>query len=148
MDADKQTTVIEVNGVKLEVDLRTAKRIDTLRIGDRVKCLTKEYSTMKTFPGVVVGFEPFPSLPTIVVAYISDTYGSGSLIFKGFNAETKDFEVIADIDNNPLQVEKASVLQRFDRDIDKKKREFEELEAQRQYFLDHFGRYFTTLEED
>jgi hypothetical protein len=139
----EDTMVVEVNGVKLEVDLRTAKRIDTLRIGDRVKCLVKEYSTMRTYPGVVVGFEPFPTLPTIVVAYVTDIYGSGCLSFKSFNTETKDFEVVADLDNNPLQVEKESILGRFDREIDKRQREKEELEAQRKFFVDHFGRYFT-----
>jgi hypothetical protein len=62
---DKQTTIIEIGGVKLEVDLRSAKRIDELKIGSRVKCLQKpSYGEMKTLPGVIVGFEPFPSLPT------------------------------------------------------------------------------------
>jgi hypothetical protein len=142
MSEDKQTTIIEINGVKLEVDLRTARRIDTLHVGDRVKCLVKSYSSMKTLPGIVVGFDPFPSLPTIVVAYIDDGYMSDALKFQSFNAGTKDFEVVADLDNNPLQCEKANVVARFDRDITKKQHEVEELEAQKQFFIDHFGRYF------
>jgi len=31
--------IIEINGVKLEVDLSTAKRIDEFRVGDTVKVL-------------------------------------------------------------------------------------------------------------
>ena len=73
-----QTAIVEVNGIKLEVDLRTAKRIDQLTdqltIGSRVKCLVKQYSDFKTVPGVVVGFEPFEKLPTIVVAYLDTDY--------------------------------------------------------------------------
>ena len=140
---DKQTTIIEINGVKLEVDLRKAKRVDNLKIGDRVKCLVKGYgSTMNTYAGVVVGFEPFPSLPSIIVAYLNLDYSSGTLKFKTFNAETKDFEVVADIDNNALEVDKINILSVFDRDADKKRQELAEIEDKRAYFISHFGRYF------
>ena len=145
---EKQTTVIEVNGVKLEVDLRSAKRIDTLRIGDRVKCLVKGYGgSMSTYAGVVVGFEPFPSLPTMVIAYLDSGYSSGTLKFQSFNAETKDFEVVADIDNNALEVDRENILQRFQREIDELKRKQEEIEQKRDFFLAHFGRYFANHAE-
>ena len=140
---EKQTTIIEVNGVKLEVDLRTARRVDNLRIGDRVKCLVKGYGgAMSTHAGVVVGFEPFPSLPSIVVAYLDTGYSSGTLKFKTFNAKTEDFEVIADLDNNALEVDRGDILAQFDREAWKKRQELEELEAKKAFFLAHFGRYF------
>ena len=139
---DKQTTIMEINGVKIEVDLRNAKRVDNLKIGDRVKCLVKGYgSTMNTYAGVVVGFEPFPSLPSIIVAYLNLDYSSGTLKFKTFNAETKDFEVVADIDNNALEVDKINILSVFDRDADKKRQELAEIEDKRAYVISHFGRY-------
>ena len=145
---DKQTTIIEINGVKLEVDLRTAKRVDTLRIGDRVKCLVKGYGgSMSTHAGIVVGFEPFPSLPTIVVAYLDTGYSSGTLKFQTFNSETKDFEVVADIDNNALEVDKGHILAQFDRDASKKRQELDDIEAKRAFFMAHFGRYFEALAE-
>lgn len=140
-------TIIEVNGIKLEVDLRSARRIDTLAIGSRVKCLRKGYGgDMTTFPGVVVGFEPFPTLPTIVVAYLDTGYGSKGMVFKSFNAETKDFEVVADLDNNALEVDRANVLANFDREIDKKQREIDEMKAHRDFFLAKFGSYFKAPE--
>lgn len=40
MDDGKR--IIEIDGVKIEVDLRTAKRIDTYRVGDNVKILNKD----------------------------------------------------------------------------------------------------------
>lgn len=141
--SEKQTTVIEVNGVKLEVDLRTAKRIDQLQIGSRVKCLVKSYDSFETKPGVVVGFEPFPSKPSIVVAYLETGYGNAGLKFKTFNDATKDFEIVADIDNNALEVDKVGVVEHFDREIAKKELELRDLREKKQFFLDKFETYFT-----
>jgi hypothetical protein len=141
---DKQTTIIEVNGVKLEIDLRSAKRIDNLRVGDRVKCLVKGYGgSMTTHAGIVVGFEPFPSLPSIVVAYLETGYASSGLKFKTFNAKTEDFEVVADIDSNALEIDRESILDNFDRETDKKRQELAEIQSKRAFFLAHFGRYFS-----
>lgn len=36
--------IVEINGIKMEVDMRHAKTIDTYKIGDRVKVLVKQYS--------------------------------------------------------------------------------------------------------
>jgi hypothetical protein len=141
---EQQTTIIEVNGVKLEVDLRTAKRVDQLRIGDRVKCLAKNYNGMSTHAGVVVGFEPFPSLPTIVVAYLDTGYASGTLKFQSFNKETKDFEIVSDLDNNALEVDKASILAGFAREEAKLEQDLQNVRDKRNFFLAHFGRYFNT----
>lgn len=141
---EQQTTIIEINGVKLEVDLRNAKRIDQLQVGSRVKCLTKGYGgEMSTRPGVIVGFEPFPSLPTIVVAYLDIGYGSAGLKFKSFNKETKDFEVVADLDNNALEINRQEVIDFFEREISKKELELREVREKKTFFLAHFGRYFS-----
>lgn len=141
------TTVIEINGIKLEVDLRTAKRIDTLRIGDRVKCLVKKYNEWETLPGVVVGFEPFDQLPTIVVAYLDRSYPTSNLILKSVNAQTKDFEIVVDIDRNALEIDKGKVLDQFETELRKKRLEIEEIEMKRVYFLKHFARYFPEIRE-
>ena len=39
--SDEQKRIVEIGGVKIEVDLRTAKRVDSYRVGDPVKVLTK-----------------------------------------------------------------------------------------------------------
>lgn len=139
---EKQTTIIEVNGVKLEVDLRSAKRIDELKVGSRVKCLVKKYDGFATYAGVVVGFEPFPTRPTIVVAYLENNYGSAALKFMSFNADTKDFEIVSDLDHNAMEIDKADVLAQFDRNADVKRAELREIEDKKAFFLAHFGRYF------
>ena len=100
----KETTIIEINGVKLEVDLRHAKRIDELTIGSPVKCLVKKYESYAVYPGIIIGFEPFLSLPTIVVAYLeTDTYNA-DIKFVAFNTNTKDFEIVLDVDFQGLSL--------------------------------------------
>jgi hypothetical protein len=34
---EENKRIVEIDGVKIEVDLRSAKRIDTFRVGDNVK---------------------------------------------------------------------------------------------------------------
>ena len=141
-----ERTIIEVNGVKLEVDLRTAKRIDQLKVGDRVKVLLKTYSDYKVHAGTVVGFEPFTKLPTIIVAYLDIDYNGATVKFVYFNAETKDTEIVAAIDNDQLDVNKADVLGRFDREIEKKQAEADDLRQRRAFFETQFRAYWTYSE--
>ena len=52
--------IIEINGIKLEVDLSTAKRIDEFRVGDNVKVLRKGYNdNFEVLAGVIVEFVNF-----------------------------------------------------------------------------------------
>lgn len=144
--SEDQTRIIEINGIKMEVDLRHAKRVDTLRIGDKVKCLVKSYGNqMNVHTGVVVGFEPFPSLPTIVVAYLDVGYAAGIKIIS-INQNSTDIEIIPDIDNQSLEINKSDILALMDREMDKKQLELDEISKKRAYFIAHFGRYFNTEE--
>ncbi len=68
VNKNKENKIIEINSVKLEVDRRSAERVDQIQVGDRVKVLNKQYSDYKVYHGVVIGFEPFEELPTIIVA--------------------------------------------------------------------------------
>lgn len=137
-----EKTIIEVNGVKLEVDLRTAKRIDTLQVGDRVRVLTKESGKHQVYHGTVIGFEPFENLPTIIVCYLEKDYWGAKIKFLYYNAQSTDVELIASIDNDQLAIEKSSVLKTMDSEIQKKRNELDDLEAKRGYFLDNFRAYF------
>ena len=40
----EEKRIVEIDGVKIEVDLRTAKRVDSYKVGDNVKILEKEKS--------------------------------------------------------------------------------------------------------
>ncbi len=138
-----EKTIVEINGVKMEVDLRHATIVhENLHVGSKVKVLAKsDYSGPQVWPGVIVGFEPFPSLPTIIVAYMDTSY-SGGLKFAHINSKSADkWELVPSVDDE-LPLAKGDVLSRFDLDIEKKQAELGELNAKRAFFLRHFNAYF------
>lgn len=136
-------TTIEIQGTKLDVDLRDAKQVNTLRVGDRCRLLKKsDYSPHKIHRGVVIGFEPFPTLPTVCVAYLEHEYASTELKFAYVNAASKDVELVASIDDDSAALDKADVLRNFEREIAKKHTEISELEQKRDYFLRMFRTYW------
>lgn len=139
---EQTKTVIEVNGVKLEVDLRTAKRVDELRVGDRVKVLVKQYSEYKVHAGTIIGFEPFENLPTVIVAYLDIDYLGVNVKFVYFNAQSKEVEIVKAIDDDQLDVSKRDLCASFDRDIAKKEMEISELRQKKSFFLERFGEYW------
>lgn len=138
-----EMTIVEINGVKMEVDLRHAKIVhENLRVGTKVKVLTKnDYSGPSVYAGVIVGFEPFPSLPTIIVAYI-DTSFTGGLKFAYINSKSAEkWEIVPALDDE-LPIAKNDVLAQFDRQIEQKEAELRDLNAKRDFFLRHFNAYF------
>src|SRR6266849_2566207 len=143
MEGEK--TIIEVNGVKLEVDLRHARRVDELRVGDRVKVLNKDYSGYKVHAGTVIGFEPFKNLPTIIVAYLEKDYTGANVKFLHFNAESNEIEIIKAIDDDSMDIDKAGVLRQLDGAIAKKRAEIEDIARRRAYFLENIQAYWAPV---
>ncbi len=134
--------VIEINGIKLEVDLSTAKRIDEFRVGDNVKVLRKEYSdSYKIEAGVIVEFVNFKELPTVVIAVFNQDYSGVNIDFINFNAETEGVEIMPCCEHE-LKLEKCRVMDKFDIEIEGKRRQLEELINKRDYFEKHFQKYF------
>lgn len=142
--ADQNKTIVEINGVKLEVDLRYARRIEEMRVGDRVKVLKKKYDGHEVLPGIIVGFEPFNQLPTIVVAYVENTWDAASVKFLHFNAKSKDDEIVAAADED-FTPDRDRIIASFDKMIATKQREIETIEAQRRYFENNFRQYWSKV---
>lgn len=136
-------TVIEINGVKMEVDLRSATRVDTVKVGTHVKVLVKDsYGEPKVRPGVVVGFEPFETLPTIIVCYIDITWDSAKLEFAAINDKTKDkYEMVVSVDDD-ISFTKQDVLTKIERERQSLRDKLAELDRKERYFLEHFNKYF------
>lgn len=144
--SDSHFRTVEINGVKMEVDLRTAKRIDTLKVGSRVKVLVKQYGgdTFKTHPGVIVGFDDFINRPSITVAYLATDYSSSSIKFVAINKDSgTDIEIIADVNEKTLEVSRDDVLCRMDAEIEQHRRSIEEVEDRKAYFLRYFSAWFS-----
>lgn len=142
----EQMKTIEINGVKMEVDLRHAKRVDELRVGDRVKVLKKDYSEYKVNNGVIIGFEPFSKLPTIIVAHIEVGYSDAKILFTHYNEQSKDVEVVKAIDDDHHALDKTHILKQIDRQIEVKQQEINDYQAKKEYFLDKFKTYWEPVE--
>jgi hypothetical protein len=135
--------IVEINGIKMEVDMRHATRIDTLVVGSKVKVLIKsDYSAPEVKSGVVVGFEAFKDLPTIIVCYLNISYSEAKLEFAYINSDSaKKYDIVLSVDEE-LPVEKSDVLSRMDKEIAKKHEEIADIERKRDYFLKNFDHYF------
>ena len=139
----EHTRIVEINGIRVEVDLRTAKRVDSFRVGDPVKVLKKSYGdNYNTYPGIISGFDEFKELPTITVAYMNN----GNLEFAGINAKAKDIEIVL-ADRDTLHMEKADVLRLMDRQLAEAEMKVADLKQRREYFLARFGSYFAPAEQ-
>ena len=132
---------IEIDGVKVAVDMRTVKKIDVYRVGDNVKVLKKSYDTYHTYSGVIVDFVNFKELPAIVVAYFIQDYSSTSIEFETITKDTKDIEIAPCLPQE-LSINKNRVIDKFNYEIEQQQHKVDELKAKRDYFLENFGKFF------
>lgn len=138
-----EKTVIEIGGIKLEVDMRTARRVDEMKVGDRVQVLIKSsYGSPSIYPGLIIGFKPFASLPSIEVAYIASSFSSAELKFVTINAQSKDHEIIKSVDDDGLAIDREQLLKTFAAQIAQKQKEIQEIELRRDYFERNFRAYW------
>ncbi len=133
---------IEINGIKVEVDLRTCKRIDTFKIGDNVKVLKKQYGEeYKVYSGVIVDFVNFKERPALVVAYFENSYSGVNIKFETITKDSKDIEIAPCLPHE-MKLNKDRVVDKFDIEIAAKEREADELRQKKQYFIDNFEKFF------
>ena len=137
---EENKRIVEIDGVKVEVDLRTAKRVDIYKVGDNVKILDKEYSDYKVKPGIIVDFAEFQELPTIVIAIFDEGSWSSppSIKFIYYNEKTADKTEIVAASEDEIRLTKDGVIEKFEREIQKKKNEYMDLQNQLDYFKKHF----------
>ena len=69
---------IEVNGITYSVD-ESMFITEEIKVGDNVQILKKDYSTWKTYPGVVVQILPFDDKPAVEVVYVDCSYSSAEV---------------------------------------------------------------------
>jgi len=144
----KTTKIIEINGVKFEVDARTAtlRQVQTIRIGARVKVLKKKYTDQfEVHHGVVVGFEPFEKTPTVIIAYIESQYASSPDIkFLYYTAKSEEQVIISD-ENDRESLQASNITAQIDKQIQQKRNEIQDLEDRKAYFLKNFQSYWNPL---
>ena len=137
----EEKRIIEINGVKLEVDLRSARRIDEFEVGDSVKVLDRRNDKNEMRSGVITDFANFKDLPTIMVAvYKAGSYwDKPSVEFIPFNANTEGIEIVG-VSAEETIVSRETVVQKFDDEIAKKRDELNDLIIKRDTFVKYFGR--------
>ena len=133
--------IIEVNGVKMEIDLRQAKVIDNYKVGDYVKILVKSYSDYKSYIGNIIGFDNFKKNPTIVIAYLKNEYSTASIEFAYYNSTSEDIELTS-LNDWDIPLKKSTILEQFNKEILKKEQEIQEMKNKANVFEQLFGKYF------
>ena len=131
--------IIEINGVKMEVDLRQAKVVDSYRVGDSVKVLEKRYNeTYEVNYGAIIGMADFQKLPTIELLVVNH---DGNVKFLSYNANTKDTE-IAPLNPQEIRFDYENIFQILDRKIQQEENELREAKERKRAFVDAFGTIF------
>lgn len=133
--------IIEINGVKMEIDLRQAKVIDNFKVGDTIKVLTKVYDGYKSHIGMIVGFDEFQKLPTIVVAYLDIDYSTAAIKFVYINDATKEAEICR-INDWGIPYSKQQILDKINVELNKKEQELKDIQTRKEVFLNMFGKFF------
>ena len=140
--SDEHVRIIEVSGHKFEVDLRTAKKVDQFKVGDRVKVLVKQYGdNYRTYPGVIVGIDAFKALPTIVIAYIEALANDGEIKFAYLNAKSEGIEICPMCEDDILPT-RQTIAMKFDKAIAAKQREIDDIASRKEFFLRQYGTSF------
>lgn len=144
---EESKRIIEIDGVKVEVDLRTAKRVESFKVGDNIKILDKEYDTYKVKPGIIVDFAEFQELPTMVIAVFDEGLWSSTpnISFIYYNKNTSKKVEIVSCSEDEIKVSKEGVIERFEREIQKKKNEYEDLKNKLEYFKTHFLKVYKEI---
>ena len=136
----EEKRIIEVNGVKLEVDLRRARRIDEFKVGDTVKVLDKRNDRNELKTGVITDFANFKTLPTIMVAVYQegDYWHKPNIEFIPYNADTEGIEIVG-VSAEEIIVSRETIVNKFDDEIAKKRDELNDLIMKRDTFVKYFG---------
>ena len=132
------TQQIEVKGQSFEVQTQAVVR-STIKIGDRLRILKKStYSDPVVCDGIVIGFEPFKTLPSIVIAYIDDTYSNIDVKFLVWNDSTKDVEITVALDD-PFKKNLDHYATRIEQKATKLEQEAREVRQKLDYMRSKFG---------
>lgn len=137
---EENKRVVEINGVKLEVDMRYARRIDEFKVGDTVKVLDKRNDKNELKTGVITDFANFKELPTIMVAvYKAGSYWEKPNIeFIPYNSDTEGIEIVG-VSSEEIMVSHETIVNKFDDEIAKKRDELNDLIIKRDTFVKYFG---------
>jgi hypothetical protein len=144
---DENKRIVEVEGVKIEVDLRTAKVIEHYKIGDPVRILhpSTDFNAASVNAGVIIGFCDFAENPAIEVLELTVDYSGTNFRTVLIISGQKNQVQIAPYDKYEGLISQADVVTRLDREIQKKELELADLKLKKKYFIDEFSKAFEQI---
>ena len=140
--------IVEINGVKIEVDLRTAKVVEHFKVGDPVRVLHSktEYGNPAVIrPGVIVGFCEFEKTPVIEVMELCKEYSGVTFNIVTIGGGINEDVQIATYSKYEGLISQSDIVTRFDREIQKKELELADLNLKKKYFIDEFAKAFEQI---
>ena len=134
--------IIEIDGMKVEIDMETARRIDTFHIGDNVRVLDKTSANIVVRCGIITAFNAFKDDPCITVAVFKDGdyWSPPSIDFIYIHSGMDEKYEIVLASDDEIRVSGEGVVERFDSVIWKKQKELDDLKAKKEYFETYFLR--------
>lgn len=134
--------IVEINGVKMQIDLRQAKVIDQYKVGDNIKVLVQDYADdFKSYVGTIIGFDEFEHTPTIVIAYLKTDYSGADIKFLYYNSKTKNAE-ICPLNDWDMPMKKSDIIKEFSNERNKRVQEIADIDKKERVFESLFGKYF------
>ncbi|EAC4953332.1 hypothetical protein Q900_02535 [Listeria monocytogenes] len=140
-----EKTMVEINGINFEVDMRTAVRVDQFKVGDNIKILDK--GSKNLMEGVIVDFLNFKDLPTIQVAYYKQDYFGAEIKFLNINSESADYDILP-CSPHEFELEKSAVVEKMTAEINTYKEKANQLQNKLDWFLKFYGKHFEKKKED
>lgn len=142
-------TQFAVGAITLAAGRDAAIRAEVLKVGDPVRVLAKgdTYNGPQVHTGVIVGFEPFKDMPTIIIAYVEVGYAKAEMKMLYFNDKSEKFEVLPAAADTSIEIERSRVLDYFDTEETKALATVDEIRAKRRYFEKYFGNVMAAIPE-
>lgn len=139
----EQKRIVEVNGMKLEVDMREAVRIDTFKVGTKIQVLEKgNYGNNYTmYPGMIVGIAEFRSKVGILIAYIENCYNGGKLKYATITEDSTNIEIIAAEEEAVMRLfTYDDMIRNMSNEIEDLELKLKKIKSDKQFFEDNFGK--------
>ena len=131
----EETRIVEINGVKMEVDLRHAKVVEQYKIGSPVKVISQQYENdYKVSPGVIVDMtEDGEGSGVIQILVLDESYSSVDIKIVTFGSKTKNV-TIAPFAKYEMKWSDADINDKFDQMIRKHEEEIRILKSKKTAF--------------
>ena len=116
------------------------KQVFKFKVGDKVKILKKEYSSEKIYYGMIVGADDFNGEFVITLAYIESGYSTCDLKIE-YLTKNSDIKLLPCNEEIDLISKKEYIVEQFDKEIEAKQKEIENIKFKKSYFIKEFGKY-------